>query len=110
MLSLKPCGDNMWKKICAVVGAILAAVFGFFSWKMEKDKRINAEKSLKENEEKLRQREEELRKEKEKEKKYADYKKETEDLMASAISGDPDAALNILHNASEAGKKRNSRH
>ena len=99
----------MWKKICAVLGGILAAVFGIFSFTLEREKRKNAEEKLKENEEKLRQKEEEIQAEKKKNVKYAEYKKDTEELMAAAYSGDPDAGLAVLQNASEAGKKRNSR-
>lgn len=99
----------MWKKICAFCGGLLAAALGIFSFILERKKRKQTEEKLKENERKLKETEEILEKEKEKEKRYADYKKENESLIADAVSGDADAALNILHNASEAGKKRNSR-
>lgn len=97
----------MWKKICAVLGGILAAAFGIFSFVFEHQKRKMVEEQLNENKKKSQALQEELDKVHNGDKQYVEYKKKNEELVTRAIGGDFDAGLDILQNAAESGKKRN---
>lgn len=97
----------MWKKICAFLAGALAFVIGLFSFLWEKEKRKTAEENLKENKENLQEKEEELEKVKKGEKAYADYKKQNEENVSRAVSGDFSASLAVMQNAHESGARRN---
>lgn len=99
--------DKVWKKLAAIGAGILAFFAGVFAFKTEHSKRKLAEEKLKQQEEKLQETKTKLEAKEKQDEKYVEYKKETEELHAAAVSGDDDAAIQLLHKAAESGNKRN---
>lgn len=93
---------NIWNKILAVLAGILAFLSGIFAFLFQREKNKQIKDKLKANEE-------ELEKVKEGNREYVKYKKGNEEVISDAISGDPDALLQLMQNNTEAGRSRNIR-
>lgn len=87
-------------KILAALAAILTFITGLFAFLLQNEKKKNLQQDLEETKE-------ELEKTKESNKAYAEHKKETEELVNDAISGDPTSLSKLMQHNTEAGRKRN---